>query len=160
MARTDADVILATDLAAEETARMDADAALDARVILVETNSVLDLGPYVSVDVSTTINSLVGANVHIRNGSGSTVSQNGLGNLVVGYNEEIFSPDRTGSHNLVVGKFHAYSNVGGFVAGSQNTISGPSASVSGGQDNVASAFNSSVSGGFSNEASGENSIAP
>ena len=103
-----------------------------------------------------------GCNVHILSGSGSTSgftaganTVNGLGNLIVGYNENIGFSARTGSHNIVVGPFHAYSSYGGLVAGIDNTISGPFASVSGGQSNTASgAFPSSVSGGRNNEASG------
>src|SRR5688500_14744950 len=51
-------------------------------------------------------NSLVirGANLHIVNGLDQTESVNGLGNLIVGYNEVRETGDlRTGSHNLVVG---------------------------------------------------------
>ncbi len=94
-------------------------------------------------------------NVHVRSGSGSTnAAPNGLGNLVVGYNElRDESQVRTGSHNLVVGSFHNYSSYGGLVAGEDNTISGPFASVSGGASNVASRDHASVSGGFVNWAS-------
>src|SRR5687767_725294 len=47
-----------------------------------------------------------GCNVHIRSGSGATnAAVNGLGNLIIGYNEDTISPfppaQRTGSHNLV-----------------------------------------------------------
>ena len=104
-----------------------------------------------------------GANVHVRSGSGATDDSGvltGLGNLVVGYNEDASLPgeqpeNRTGSHNLVVGSEHTYSSYGGFVAGLNNNVSGPSASVSGGGNNTASSQFSSVSGGRSNEASGE-----
>ncbi len=113
-----------------------------------------------------------GANVHIVSGSGTTDGAvNGLGNLIVGYNElRGSSDDRTGSHNIVVGKEQNYSSYGGLVAGLFNTISGPyasvsggyyneatgdSSSVSGGWDNVASNLYSSVSGGSFNEASGD-----
>src|SRR5262249_56006823 len=49
-------------------------------------------------------------NVHIRNGSGNTFTANGLGNLIIGYNENK-SPalDRSGSHNVVIGPYHSYS---------------------------------------------------
>ncbi len=101
-----------------------------------------------------------GVNLHIESGSGSTDdggSPSGLGNLVVGYNEEpgfLAAGDRDGSHNIVLGPEHKYLSTGGFVAGERNTISGLSASVSGGQQNEANAFSSSVSGGNSNVASG------
>lgn len=107
-----------------------------------------------------------GVNIHIRNGLGSTDgwdgssgNVNGLGNLIVGYNEERFGAptDRTGSHNLVVGIAHNYSSFGGLVAGILNTVSGQFSSVTGGFANEASGNNSSVSGGAINTASNDNS---
>lgn len=101
-----------------------------------------------------------GVNLHIESGSGFTDdggSPSGLGNLVVGYNEEppaLVAGDRDGSHNIVLGPGHKYLSTGGFVAGFRNTISGLSASVSGGRLNTASGGLSSVSGGQSNTASG------
>ena len=97
-----------------------------------------------------------GVNVHIVNGTGTTDGAvNGLGNLVVGYNELRGSWDnRTGSHNIVVGDEHNYSSYGGLVVGRWNTISGDWASVSGGKENSASGTGSSVSGGEENHASG------
>jgi len=94
-------------------------------------------------------------NVHIRSGSGKTDSVvNGLGNLIIGYNEGSGEHiKRTGSHNLVIGPEHAYSSFGGLVVGRENTISAPYASVSGGRLNTASGFAASVSGGSVNTAS-------
>lgn len=95
-----------------------------------------------------------GVNVHVRNGTGSTYETlNGLGNLIVGYNKDYFENDRTGSHNLVIGDEHTYSSSGGFVAGIENTISGPYSSVCGGVRNTASSEASHVSGGVNNTAS-------
>lgn len=111
-----------------------------------------------------------GANVHVRSGSGNTFdgcvftepdfpnceSLTGLGNLIVGYNEDVRRfPDRSGSHNLVVGPSHNYLSFGGLVAGLRNTINGAYAAVSGGVRNTASGDFSSVSGGNGNGASGE-----
>jgi hypothetical protein len=100
-----------------------------------------------------------GCNVHIRSGAGSTNAPvNGLGNLIVGYNELSLPPSpadlRTGSHNLVVGPEHSYSSFGGLVAGRDNTVSGPNSTVSGGRLNTASGTRSSVSAGQMNTASG------
>lgn len=97
-----------------------------------------------------------GANLNIKNGSGETAGAvNGLGNLVVGYNElRGVDDDRTGSHNIVVGLQHNFSSYGGLVAGNFNEISGAYASVSGGQSNIASGYIASVSGGSNNTASG------
>jgi hypothetical protein len=109
---------------------------------------------------------ITGANLHIRNGQGSTATANELGNLIVGYNElraddptcgdfRISCEDfRTGSHNVVVGKGLNFSRFGGQVVGIFNTISGDWSSVSGGHGNTASNTWSSVSGGFRNTASG------
>jgi hypothetical protein len=100
----------------------------------------------------------VGCNVHVRSGAGTTEAlPNGLGNLIIGYNEESFPgvpENRAGSHNLVVGPGHSYSSVGGFVAGRDNAVSGVNASVGGGTNNTASGAQASVSGGRFNAASG------
>ena len=79
---------------------------------------------------------------------------NGLGNLIVGYNEmgNPYGDDRTGSHNIVVGHGNTFASFGGFVACEDNTISGVYSSVSAGKYNNASGDFSSVSGGDSNSA--------
>src|SRR5215470_5692619 len=94
-------------------------------------------------------------NIYIRSGSGKTDGAvNGLGNLIIGYNETTGENlQRTGSHNLVIGPQHAYSSFGGLVVGRENTISAPYASVSGGRLNTASGLGASVSGGSVNTAS-------
>jgi trimeric autotransporter adhesin len=117
---------------------------------------------------------ITGANLHLVNGLDSTDCTdeqgqeipdcpNGLGNLIVGYNElrqpdpEIGEPGeniRTGSHNVVVGQEHNFSRFGGIVVGRFNTISGDFAAVSGGISNTASGNFSPVSGGSGNTASG------
>jgi trimeric autotransporter adhesin len=117
---------------------------------------------------------ITGANLHIVNGLGSTLCPldpetdepipgcpNGVGNLIVGYNE-LRNPveggedpnARTGSHNIVVGEANNFSRVGGLVVGAFNEISGDFAVVSGGIGNTASGPFSSVSGGGVNTASG------
>jgi len=55
-----------------------------------------------------------GVNVQIVDGSGDTYGDvNGLGNLIVGYNElRGTSDNRTGSHNVVIGAEHNYSSYG------------------------------------------------
>ena len=114
-----------------------------------------------------------GMNVAIVNGQGTTHSTNGLGNLIVGYNEDHTDPgchpsssdcqyfkdnaadSRTGSHNLIIGVDHTYTSYAGLVTGRNNTISGIFAQVSGGRSNTASGDYSTVSGGASSTASGE-----
>jgi hypothetical protein len=110
-----------------------------------------------------------GVNLQIVNGLGATngnpadpasfdpTAVNGLGNLIIGYEERRFPSDesdvRTGSHNLIVGASHGYSSFGGIVSGYSNTVSGTYSSVTGGTSNTASGEFSSVSGGAFNTAS-------
>jgi hypothetical protein len=183
-----------SDIAANQTdiaALQAADTALDTRLTTAEgditaldtrVTSVEAVTQYQSVQAGA-VNGLTGPhlifegiNVHVRSGSGTTNdggTLTGLGNLVVGYNEEdVPAPAgyRDGSHNLITGCWHTYTSFGGFVAGYRNAItanygsvsggsdctaSGPFSSVSGGQNNDASARWSSVSGGSGNTASAD-----
>jgi hypothetical protein len=118
---------------------------------------------------------LSGVNLQIVNGLGATngnpddpqtndpllTKTNGRGNLIVGYNElkvpvipNSVSNDRTGSHNIVVGKRNDYTSYGGLVAGDFNESSGPFSSVSGGNANRAVGLYASISGGFGGRAAG------
>jgi hypothetical protein len=99
---------------------------------------------------------ITGANLRIVNGLRGTATANGVGNLLLGYNEPRHAGDneRTGSHNVVVGLGHNFSSFGGLVAGRQNAIHGAFASVTGGFDNAASGDSASVSGGIFNRATG------
>lgn len=113
---------------------------------------------------------ITGANVNLLSGAGPGVVQdgtwtpglvNGLGNLVVGYNEDRSSFDgevpaqRHGSHNLVIGPLHQYTDNGGLLAGIWSTVAAPHASVVGGIENQALGFASAVSGGGSNTSTGD-----
>ena len=127
-----------------------------------------ELNNYVKVETGT-IEGLVGphvifegVNVHIRNNKSTTTSIDGLGNLIIGHNEMgdevgVFypTPERNGSHNLVVGSGHTFTNVGGLVAGFRNSINGSFSSITGGFLNVVDGEFSSVSGGLLNNANGE-----
>ena len=88
---------------------------------------------------------------------GDSFTQNGRGNLVVGYNESVgFVPgERGGSHNLVVGPNHRYNFGVGLVVGDSSRLGNDGASVSGGFLNSAAASFSSVSAGLRNDASGD-----
>jgi hypothetical protein len=103
---------------------------------------------------------VTGANLHVRSGSGATNGTiNGLGNLVIGYNESRGpDDDRAGSHNLVVGSEQNFSSYGGLVAGFHNSLLAAYASVSGGQYNMASGSYASITGGQYNKASGNSSM--
>jgi hypothetical protein len=141
--------------------------ALKSQLAAVQSNPALALGPFVSIDPNGELDVagpniiFSGANVHIVNGSGSTYNPNGLGNLIIGYNE--FPNDggpsgphlRMGSHNLVIGDGHRYNASGGLIAGELNTINGQAATVTGGSGNIASSRFASVSGGADNCACGE-----
>ena len=152
-----------TALEGQLSAALDLIAELQTAVAALDPNGELvDLANYVTVDDST-INGLAGphvifhdANVHVQNGTGYGWDTNGLGNLVLGYNEIVVADpaNRTGSHNLIIGYGHEYISYEGFVAGVNNKISAPHASVSGGIYNEASASQSTVSGGRDNEARG------
>ena len=150
-------------------------AGLDARIAALET-----LTKHITAtDTDVTFSAV---NVHIDSGAGTTDAPvNGLGNLIVGYNEKTLNfgasgtagnQVATGSHNLVVGRSHSYSSFGtaligegnettgsysAVIGGVYNTASGPNSSVSGGAYNLASGADASVTGGTSNVASGTES---
>ena len=91
---------------------------------------------------------LAGVNFQIVNGLGGTESVNGVGNLIVGYNELGGSGDeRTGSHCVVVGSELDYSSYGGQVLGRENEIASAYASVFGGRMSSAVGPFSVVAGG-------------
>ncbi len=144
-------------LAQEAAARQAADAALAARVVVLEQKT-----QYLSVSGTETY--FTGTNIHIRNGLGATngnpadpnardaasTQVNGLGNLIVGYNAPGVLP-RSGSHNLVTGDLNGYTSFGGLAAGWDNLISAPYASTLGGRSNRAGAEWSTIVGGAFNQ---------
>lgn len=96
-----------------------------------------------------------GANLQVVDGSGSTTGPtNGLGNVIIGYNEADPDREQTGSHNLVIGMQHEFTSYGGIVGGEDNTIASKSANVLGGKNNVAAEDYATVAGGSLNVASG------
>lgn len=117
-----------------------------------------------------------GVNVQVVNGEGATISKNGEGNLVIGYDENYSDRPQTGSHNLIVGEEQGFTSfgsiVGGrenydggvehegdggafsFVVGEGNVIDEPDyAAISGGQGNQIDpdSWHSSIGGGKNNE---------
>jgi hypothetical protein len=164
-------------LAIRISALTTSNAHLAAQVAAINSNSVLALNGVLTLSGSTALFS--GVNVQIVNGLGSTQTINGLGNLIVGYNEtsglsQYTCSDgllgdqascvgagftwgqnlRGGSHNLVVGPMHSYTQFAGFVAGENNVVSAGYASVCGGGGNNAANQNTSISGGIGNRAVG------
>ncbi|MCH8504525.1 MAG: hypothetical protein LAT50_09400, partial [Ectothiorhodospiraceae bacterium] len=149
-------------------------AALDdalERIEVLESDTVAGLGDHVEViadphhpnDHTVRFSAV---NVQIVNGTGSTDgATNGLGNLILGYNEERSGPAtctrggrhnsgaadpatrcegwngewaesfKSGSHNLVAGIGNAYSGYGGVVLGENNAATGALTSVLGGENN-------------------------
>ncbi|MFN3648897.1 MAG: hypothetical protein ACK47B_04875 [Armatimonadota bacterium] len=146
-----ADAALRGDLEAEAAAREGGDAALQAGLTPVQQKLARVVVRNGGDDLY-----LIGANLHVVNGLESTDSTNGLGNLIVGYNElrGNGADHRSGSHNLVVGRFNNYLKYGGLVAGETNEVSGAFASVAGGHGGVASGDWAAVTGGHGNTASG------
>jgi len=149
--------------------------SLQNQLAAVRSNRALLLGAFVSVDPNPEAGvvgpniTFSGANVHIVSGLGATNDNgnpSGLGNLIVGYDEPPspqgggtpLSPgDRSGSHNLVVGRFNRFTRTafGGLVAGEANLISNAGATITGGNLNAATGTDAAVTGGQSNTASGD-----
>lgn len=153
---------------------------LETRLAALEDNSVLALDGYLSLDVDDPQKPtarFAGMNVQIVNGSSFSRQINGVGNLLIGYDEApkstfpicsdgqyqdeaecisaggIWASDhKSGSHNLVIGAMHRYSAYGGFLAGFNNASSAAYGSVSGGIGNLASERWSSICGGEANVA--------
>jgi hypothetical protein len=139
-----------TDVAQSGVATCAADSNLQARVTTLE-NEVSALRALLAgVTRNGTTLLLSGMNLQIQSGAGATDAHvNGLGNLIIGYNENPGS--QTGSHNLVLGDGQSFTSYGSLVGGQNNTASGPFAAVLG-ERNAATAATSSVTGGEFNQA--------
>jgi hypothetical protein len=140
------------------------------QVTLIASNPALALGPFVKVDPNPETGvkgpNIVfsGANIHIVSGSGATNDNGtsfGLGNLIIGYDENpgqveepLLPSDRVGSHNLIIGRWHRFVSFGGIVAGEDNTITAEGSSVLGGSGNFANGVQSVVIAGLKNDAAG------
>ena len=148
---------------------------LSTRLSAVETNGgggstnqgLAELAKYVTVEQGV-LNGVkgphilfTGVNLHVRSGhnfthDGGTLS--GLGNLIVGYNEEQSSAalynngdncmrSHTGSHNIVTGVGNLFTSYGALVAGSNNCVTSPNSSILAGDTNEAHGPNSAILGG-------------
>ena len=151
---------------------------------------IASLAPYVRLDLST-LNGVIGphvifegVNVHVRSGMGpvtdvieaysfnaaigafgTALYTNGLGNLIIGYDElpcvvkgcPPLPARREGSHNLVVGFGHQFSDLGALLAGVNGVSGAPSANVLGGWNNQALGVTANILGGELNQAIGRNS---
>ncbi len=95
-----------------------------------------------------------GMNLQVVNGTGSTGgTPNGEGNVIIGYNTSS-GDDKSGSHNLVVGDLHTYSQFAGIVAGQNHSNTGSLSSLVGGDNNTATGTSSFIGGGANNTAGG------
>ena len=111
--------------------------ALQLQVETLEAQALPELAAHLSfVDSSSTFH-LEAANLQVSNGA-SAYLNNGLGNLIIGMNGEeeyVDSVGRGGSHNLVIGEGHAYSNSHGILHGFNATLTDRYAAVIGGANN-------------------------
>lgn len=134
--------------------------ALERRIREVEAHPVLALAGVIVVEKGRTCSTVkVTGNLQIVNGMGQTDTTNGCGNLIIGYNElpppSSGAPTtRTGSHNLILGRFHSHASYAGLLSGEMNTISAiaPSSCVVGGAEGSANADRVVVVGGHENKA--------
>ena len=89
---------------------------------------------------------------------GRCVLGDGVGNLIIGYNEADADDLKIGSHTVIIGARHTYTGYGAIVAGEDNEVGEAAAGVTGGRGNAAVADYASVTGGIDNVAEGEKSV--
>jgi hypothetical protein len=130
--------------------------ALENRVKALEQNPVLALSTVLELEgaASACKTVRIKGNLQIVNGLGRTNTTNGCGNLIIGYNEPPPSSSgwpgtRTGSHNLILGRFHSHASYAGLLSGEMNltSASAPSACVAGGSEGSANADRVVIVGG-------------
>ncbi|MBI4603279.1 MAG: hypothetical protein HY721_15100 [Planctomycetes bacterium] len=109
-----------------------------------------------------------GVNVQIVTGLGRTETTNGVGNLIVGYQEfrgqaegpptEEGVNTRTGSHNIVVGARHNYSSSSGLLVGAESSLIGPGCAILGGHGSRVLGSHSVIVGGAGSCTHGSGSV--
>lgn len=140
--------------------------ALERRIKELEAHPVLALGGVIVVEKGRTCSTVkVTGNLQIVNGMGKTDTTNGCGNLIIGYNElppaSSGAPSaRTGSHNVILGRFHSHASYAGLLSGEMNVISAiaPSSCIVGGSEGSANADRVVVVGGHENKANSERCV--
>lgn len=178
-----------TSLEATVTSQASTITSLEAELTTLNSSEVMQLNDYLSVDIASDPRGplilIEGANLQLANGSGVSNTANGLGNLIVGYDEVLSqigiadhcslgtyaveqdcedngfvwaNSHKSGSHNVIVGSEHSYSQTMSIVAGSQNVSANHGASVLGGHFNWALGTGSAVVGGSFNTANGASSV--
>src|SRR5688572_21451836 len=100
---------------------------LENRVKALEQNPVLALSSVLELDtaVGACKTVRIKGNLQIVNGLGRTNTTNGCGNLIIGYNEPPSASSgwpttRTGSHNLILGRYHSHASYAGLLSGEMN----------------------------------------
>lgn len=140
--------------------------ALERRIRELEANPVLALAGVIVVEKGRSCSTVkVTGNLQIVNGMGETDTTNGCGNLIIGYNElppasSGWPSTRTGSHNLILGRFHSHASYAGLLSGEMNLISAnaPSSCVVGGSEGSANADRVVVVGGHENKANSDRCV--
>lgn len=132
---------------------------LQGQVEALQSAVIPGLSDHVSVEDDQTL-LISGVNLQLVNGAGSTSAVNGLGNLIVGYNEsDSLTTERGGSHNLVMGRWNQYGSFSGIAHGLRNSVLDAESAVIAGSNNVVSGVRSAVLGGDQNTASGNKVVA-
>ncbi len=152
---------------------------LEQKISKMDENSVLALDGFLKLELidghpTAVFNAI---NLQVNSGSGRTDrTVNGLGNLIIGYNESssnspYFCSDsaynnqslctasghiwnnnvRRGSHNLIIGANNSYDDYGSIVSGVGHTANASYSNILGGLANHTAARYSNVSGGRYNE---------
>lgn len=123
---------------------------IDERVVQTERT----LSPF-SYDERTKTVVFTGVNVQVRNGTGSTGGDtDGTGNLIVGWNEADDNDSRIGSHNVIVGRNHAWEGHSSLAVGFDHAVLGDGVATIGGEANTAVGEGSVLLAGQDNHAMG------
>ena len=128
---------------------------LENRLRTLERNPVLGLSDVIEIDRGRACRTLrVVGNLQVVNGLGTTNTTNGCGNLIIGYNElptagSGWPSTRTGSHNLILGRYHSHASYAGLLSGEKNltTAAAPASCVVGGSEGSANGDRSVIVGG-------------
>jgi hypothetical protein len=139
---------------------------LEDRLRRLEANPVFALAGVLVLEKKGTCTTVkVVGNLQVVNGLGTTDTTNGCGNLIVGYNEPPPASSgaptaRTGSHNLIVGRFHSHASYAGLLAGEMNvtSVNAPASCVVGGSEGSANADRVVVVGGVENKANSDRCV--
>ncbi len=139
---------------------------LENRLRALARNPVLGLHDVFELDRGKTCKTLrVVGNLQVVNGMGTTNTTNGCGNLIIGYNEPPpassgWPNTRTGSHNLVLGRYHSHASYAGLLSGEMNrtTAAAPASCVVGGSEGSVNGDRSVIVGGHEGKANSDRSV--